>query len=196
MSSMSIARTKAKPRRPAVPSLAPTLMPTLVPMLALAVTPVVAALMMLTFCALLFPATVARGAGSATVPAATTVTVSNAWVRGTVPGQTASGAYMQITAATDATLTRVTTPIAKVAQVHNMQIDAGVMKMTAVPRLPLPAGQQVELRPGGYHVMLMGLSGPLVAGTQVPLTLTVTDRAGHEQQVEVSAVVRPLTARP
>jgi copper(I)-binding protein len=66
--------------------------------------------------------------------------------------------------------------------------------MSAVDRLPLPAGKTVDLKPGGYHVMLMGLSGPLRAGDTVPLTLTIEDKAGKKTALEVKAPVKPLTA--
>ncbi len=68
-----------------------------------------------------------------------------------------------------------------------MKMEGGVMKMSAVDRLPLPAGKAVELKPGGYHVMLMDLAQPLKEGDTVPLTLTVEDKAGKKQTVEVKA---------
>jgi copper(I)-binding protein len=133
---------------------------------------------------------------AASAPAAAQVTVSDAWVRGVVPGQMATGAFMRLTATTDVTLVAAASPIAKVVEVHEMKMDGGVMRMGAVDRLPLPAGRPVELKPGGYHVMLMGLTGTLKDGDTVPLTLTVVDGAGKAQQVAVRATVRGLGMAP
>ena len=72
------------------------------------------------------------------------------------------------------------------------KMDGGVMKMGAVPSLELPAGQAVELKPGGYHVMLMGLKQQLKAGDSVPLTLTVEGKGGQKETVQVTAPVKAL----
>jgi copper(I)-binding protein len=68
------------------------------------------------------------------------------------------------------------------------------MKMKANDRLPLPAGKSVDLTPGGYHMMLFDLKGPLNAGDVVPLTLTIEDNAGRKSTVEVKAAVKALSA--
>ena len=124
------------------------------------------------------------------------VTVSDPWVRGVVPGQMATGAFMRLTAAADATLVDAASPAARIVEIHEMKMEGGVMKMSAIDRLPLPAGKVVELKPGGYHVMLMDLVAPLKEGDTVPITLTVADKAGKTQKVEVRAAVRALTAGP
>jgi periplasmic copper chaperone A len=128
------------------------------------------------------------------LPAAAQVTVTDPWARATVAGQKATGAFMQITSATSAVLVDAASPVAKVVEIHEMKMDAGVMKMAAVGKLPLPAGKPVELKPGGYHVMLMDLTRPLKEGETIPLTLTVADAAGRMQKIEVRAAVRALTA--
>ncbi len=120
------------------------------------------------------------------------VTVSDAWIRGTVPGQPSTGAYMRLSSAKDASLVSVSTPVAKVTEIHEMKLEAGVMHMHAVPNVPLPAGRPVEFGPGGYHVMLMELTRPLKDGESVPLTLTVQDATGAKSTVQVKATVRPL----
>ena len=124
------------------------------------------------------------------------VTVSDPWVRAVVPGQMATGAFMRLTAATDATLVGAASPAATIVEIHEMKMEGGVMKMSAIDRLPLPAGKAVDLKPGGYHVMLMDLVAPLKEGETVPITLTVADKAGRTQKVEVRAAVRALTAGP
>jgi periplasmic copper chaperone A len=125
--------------------------------------------------------------------AAAQVVVTDAWVRGTVAGQTTTGAFMQLKSAADATLVGAASPVATIVEVHEMKMDGGMMKMSAVGRLPLPAGKTIDLKPGGYHVMLMGLTAPLRAGDTVPLTLTFEDKAGKKTAVEVKAPVKPLT---
>jgi len=122
------------------------------------------------------------------------VTVTNAWVRGTVAGQKATGAFMQLKSAADVSLVDAASPVAKIVEIHEMKMEGGMMKMSAVEKLPLPAGKPVDLGPGGYHVMLMDIAHPLKEGDIVPLTLTFVDNAGRKSTVEVKATVRALGA--
>jgi copper(I)-binding protein len=122
------------------------------------------------------------------------VDVSDAWVRATVPGQLAAGAFMKITSRANARLVGASSPVAKIAEVHEMKLEAGVMKMRAADRLELPAGKAVTLAPGGYHVMLMGLAQPLREGDAVPITLTIEDAGGARRDVRVTAAVRAIAA--
>jgi len=122
------------------------------------------------------------------------VVVSDAWVRGTVPGQSATGAFMQLASPADSSLVAVATPAAKVAEIHSMALENGVMRMRAMSSLPLPAGKTVELRPGGYHVMLLDLVAPLKEGDSIPVVLTFADTSGRKTTQEVKATVRALTA--
>ncbi len=125
-----------------------------------------------------------------------TVSVSGAWVRGTVTGQTATGVFLELKASEAAALLGVTSPAAKQAEVHEMVMEKDVMRMRAVSRLDLPAGKTVELKPGGYHIMLMGLAKPLKKGDIVPLTLKLEGRDKKSMMLEVKAEVRELTAPP
>ena len=127
-------------------------------------------------------------------PASAQVIVNDAWVRGTVPGQRGTGAFMQLTSPSDLTLVGVASPAAKVAEIHEMARDGNVMRMRAVDKLVLPAGKAVELKPGGYHVMLMDLVQPLREGDSIPVTLTFADKEGRKTTQEISAPVRALTA--
>ena len=129
---------------------------------------------------------------AAVASAVAQVIVSDAWVRGTVAGQQVTGAFMQLKSPADLALVGAASPVAKVVEIHEMKMDGGMMKMGAVGRLPLPAGKTVELKPGGYHLMLMGLARPLKEGDTVPVTLTFEDKAGGKQSVEVRALVRAL----
>jgi copper(I)-binding protein len=117
------------------------------------------------------------------------VQVKDAWVRPTVAGQKSSGAYMKLTAKTTQRLVGISTPVAGVAEVHDMKMEGDVMKMRALPALDLPAGKTVELKSGGYHVMLMDLKQPLAAGGTVPLTLLFKDARGVESKVTLNAPV-------
>jgi hypothetical protein len=120
------------------------------------------------------------------------VQVSDAWVRATVPGQPSSGAFMTVTADSDSKLLRVASPVAKDVQIHEMSMKDDVMRMGPVDSITLPAGTPVKLDPDGYHVMLMGLTGQIKEGDQVPLTLTVENARGERQTVEVKAAARGL----
>ncbi|MBT9515635.1 MAG: copper chaperone PCu(A)C [Methyloversatilis discipulorum] len=122
------------------------------------------------------------------------VTVKDPWVRATVAEQKATGAFMQITAPKAARLVGVHSPVAGVAEIHEMSMNNNVMRMRAVPAIDLPAGKAVELKPGGYHLMLMDLRAPLVDGQTVPLSLTVEMADGRRETLEVKAPVRPLGA--
>lgn len=130
--------------------------------------------------------------GSATAFAE--VTVAEPWVRATVPAQKATGAFMQLKSDADARLVSAASPVAGVVEIHEMVMDKDVMKMSPVDGLALPAGQAVELKPGGYHVMLMDLRGQVKEGDQVPLTLTVENKDGSRQTIELTAPARPLNA--
>jgi len=128
------------------------------------------------------------------LPAAAQVTVTDPWVRGTVPQQMATGAFMQLKSAKDAKLVEANSPIAGVVEIHEMKLENNVMRMRAVPALDLPAGRTVDLKPGGYHVMLMDLKQQMKEGEVVPVTLVI-ESGGKRETVEVKAKVRAPTAR-
>jgi copper(I)-binding protein len=118
------------------------------------------------------------------------VTVTNAWARATVQGQKATGAFMTLTAKDNAKLVGVSSPVAGVAEIHEMKVEKDVMKMAALPNgLDLPAGKAVELKPGSFHVMLMDLKAPLAKDTTVPLTLMFQDAKGVKSNVELKVQV-------
>ena len=120
------------------------------------------------------------------------VTVKDAWVRGTVPAQKSTGAFLTITSSEDAKLIGASSPIAAMAEVHLSENKGGVMHMHAMEFLPLPAGKPVELKPGASHIMLMQLRKPVLAGEPLAIALTIEDRNGKRSTVEVIAAVRPL----
>jgi copper(I)-binding protein len=130
----------------------------------------------------------ALAAGSAFAQTAA-VKVEGAWARASVPGQKGTGAFMKLTAKDGARLVGASSPVAGVTEVHEMKMEGDVMKMRAVPALELPAGKPVELKPGGYHVMLLDLKAPLAKDTVVPITLVFKDSKGAESRLELKVPV-------
>ncbi|MCT8164948.1 MULTISPECIES: copper chaperone PCu(A)C [unclassified Pseudomonas] len=126
------------------------------------------------------------------LPALAQTTVSEAWVRATVPHQPSTGAFMTLTASSDSKLVSVASPVAKTVQVHEMTMNGDVMGMREVKAVELPAGKAVNFDPSGLHVMLMGLNQQVKEGDKVPLTLTIEDAEGSKQTLDVQAEVRPL----
>ena len=123
------------------------------------------------------------------------VTVQEPWVRGTVPQQKATGAFMQLKAEKDSRLVSAKSPVAGVVEIHEMAMEKDVMKMRALPNgLELPAGKSVELKPGGYHVMLMDLKQQVKEGDTVPITLIVEGKDKKQTTIEIKAPVKALGA--
>lgn len=122
------------------------------------------------------------------------VSVKDAWVRATVAQQKATGAFMQLRSEQDAKLISAQSPVAGVVEVHEMRMDGSIMRMRAVSSLTLPAGQAVDLKPGGYHVMLMDLKGQIQDGETVPLTLVVEGQDGKRQSIELNVPARKAAA--
>ena len=129
---------------------------------------------------------------TATAWAQTTVKVDDAWVRGTVATQKATGAFMRLTPSANARLVAAQSPVAGVVEIHEMAMENDVMKMRQVSGLDLTAGRTLELKPGGYHVMLMDLKQPLKGGDSVPLTLVFEDGAKKRFTQEIQAPVTAL----
>lgn len=126
--------------------------------------------------------------------AAAQVTVLDPWVRGTVEGQTSTGAYMTLKSDKGVRLVTVTSPLAARSSIHEMSMNGNVMRMRTLESLPIPAGSTVALEEGHDHLMLEGLSHALKEGDQIRLTLTFVDASGNKQSVDVQAPVRPLGA--
>ena len=125
---------------------------------------------------------------------ASDIEVSSPWVRGTVAGQKATGAFMEVSSKSGLTLVGASSPVAGVTEIHEMKMEGDVMKMRAHLRLDVPAGKPLSLAPGGYHVMLMDLKQPLKKGDMVPLTLQVENKDKKIETIELKAEVRDLTA--
>ena len=133
---------------------------------------------------------------AAVSPAMAQVEVKDAWMRATVQHQKAAGAFMRLTAAQTMRVIQVTSPVAAVAEIHEMKLVDNVMRMRPVAALDLPAGQTVELKPGGHHVMLQDLKQTIKEGDVVPLTLVLEGSDGKRTNVDVKVPVKALTTTP
>ncbi len=132
------------------------------------------------------PSEPAKAPATETPTATAAVTATDAWCRPSPNGAKAGGCYVTLTAATDDRLTGGSTPRAASLQVHEMKTENGMMKMAELTAgLPLPADQAVALAPGGNHLMLIGLTAPLVAGETVPLTFQFASAPAITVQAQV-----------
>lgn len=119
------------------------------------------------------------------------LTVEDIWARMSASGQDAGAVYMTLTGGDDADqLIAVTvgTEVAAAAEIHETTMesgDSGMMMMQQVSAIDVPAGATVTLEPGGYHVMLMQLAEPLVAGEEIELTLTFAEAGSMQVKAEV-----------
>ena len=125
-------------------------------------------------------------------PAHAQVKVEKPWVRGAVPGQLSSGAVLDITSVKDAALVKAESPVAATVEVHAMEMKNNLMTMREVPKIDLPAGKQVRLAPGGFHIMLMDLKQPVKNGETVPIRLTIEYPDKKRESIDVKAQVRGL----
>jgi len=120
------------------------------------------------------------------------VTIQDPWVRGTVPKQQASGAFMQLSASKDTRLIAAQSPVANVVEIHEMLMDNNIMKMRQIPGLDIVPGRVLELKPGGFHIMLIELKQQLKGGDVVPITLIFEDTQTKKQFTQ--EVKAPVTA--
>lgn len=122
------------------------------------------------------------------------LTISEPWVRGTVPAQKATGAFMSLSSKAGVRIVGASSPAAGVTEIHSMVMEGGVMKMRPMDVLEVPSGQTVELKPGGYHVMLMQLKAPISEGSTVPITFMVEGADKKVEAVSFEAPTRSLSA--
>jgi copper(I)-binding protein len=120
------------------------------------------------------------------------LSIAHPWSRQTAPGQTVGGGFLVVTNAGDKEdrLIAVASPAATQVQLHTMSMEGGVMRMREVTDgLPVPAHGKLELKPGGFHIMFIGLKAPFQLGAKIPATLTFK-RAG---KVKVAFAVEAVT---
>ncbi|WP_317203380.1 copper chaperone PCu(A)C [Janthinobacterium sp.] len=121
------------------------------------------------------------------------VSVTAPWIRATVPQGKATGAFMQLRSAQATRLLAVRSDVAGIAEVHQMDMAGGVMKMHAVDGVDLQAGKTLNLAPGGFHIMLMDLKRQLKEGETVTLTLVLQQPHKKQETLEVKVPVKALT---
>ncbi|HXX84887.1 MAG TPA: copper chaperone PCu(A)C [Casimicrobiaceae bacterium] len=116
--------------------------------------------------------------------------IEHPFARATPPGAKSGGAYLTIVNAgtTAATLAGAASPVAGAVELHQMAMDGGMMTMRAVRALDVPPGGKLELKPGGYHIMLLDLKQPLKVGDKVPLKLSFENLGTIEIALEVEAM--------
>lgn len=111
------------------------------------------------------------------------ISIQNAWVRVTAPGQDVGAAYMTFNSKQDATLIHVESDVTKSIEIHSMTMQNGVMKMRMLQNLPIKAGKPYKLEPGGFHLMLFDLKQPLAAGQHVNFELTFKSGSAEFKQI-------------
>ena len=121
--------------------------------------------------------------------AAEIITVDKPWIRATAPGQTVSGAFMTLVngSATAYALSGVGFSGAGTVEIHQTSMTDGVMRMRKVSHIDIPANGSAELKPGSFHIMLIGLEKELKAGTVESLTLTFSDDSQKTIKTPVGA---------
>ena len=121
------------------------------------------------------------------------ISVEGAYARATVAGQPAGGGFLKlVNAGADDRLVSASSEVAGAVELHMMSMKGDVMQMRQVDAIDVKAGQTVELKPGGYHLMLMGLKAPLKAGSSFPVKLKF-EKAG---EVTVNVKVESAGATP
>ncbi len=108
--------------------------------------------------------------------------------RATVAGQAAGGGFLKLeNKGADDRLLSASAGVSRTVELHSMSMDGDVMRMRQVDAIVLPAGKTVELKPGGLHLMFMGLKAPLRAGETFPLTLKFEKAGEVTVQVKIEA---------
>jgi len=125
---------------------------------------------------------------------ASAVTAKNAWVREAPAGRKATAIFLTAlnTGGTARTIVSGVSDVSDTLELHEMKRDGGMMRMSPVTSIVVPANGQAELRPGGLHLMLFGLKKPLAAGDSVHVTLTLDNGA----RVSFTAPVRAMGPMP
>lgn len=118
------------------------------------------------------------------------ITISDPWARATAPTAPAGAAYMTLSTAGEDSdrLIMATSPAATLVELHTVQLDgSGVMRMREVEAIDISPDAPTSLAPGGFHIMLIGLTEPLVQGEEFPLTLTFEGAGSVEISVPIAS---------
>ena len=140
--------------------------------------------------AMLFACVFGSSAVSAHDYALKSLRIDHPFARATPPGAKVGGVFVTVenTGTQSDRLLSVSTPMAGVAELHQMSVDAGVMRMRGVAALEVRPGETLQLKPGGYHVMLSELRQPLKVGDRFPMTLKFQNAGAVEVSVWVEAM--------
>ena len=120
------------------------------------------------------------------------VSIDRPFARSALQLQRNTTVYMEVTNhGASAAIVSASSPAADVVELHTHIEDRGVLRMRRIPRIELPNGKPVDLRPGGLHVMLIGLRRDLNVGEQIAVTLQFSDGSQRDLKVPVHRVMRP-----
>jgi copper(I)-binding protein len=117
--------------------------------------------------------------------------ISQPWTRATPATAQTGGGFLTITnkGTTPDRLIAARSPASNKVEVHEMKMDGNVMKMRELEKgLEIPAGATVMLKPGGYHIMFMGLKAPLAKDAKVPVTLVFEKAGSIDVELKVEAI--------
>lgn len=122
---------------------------------------------------------------------ASDIEVKDAYVRATPPGLPNSAAFMTVENNTnkDIAILKATSDISKVVELHTHSMKDGVMKMYQVPKIDIPANKETTLKPGGFHIMLIGLHKPLKEKEEVTITLNFSNGENKTITIPVKSVM-------
>jgi len=127
---------------------------------------------------------------SASITQAADLKIEDAMARAVPPTAKMSAAFMTLTnnADTDLAVVSAESSVAKAVELHNNTMTDGKMKMRQVNQIDLPANQTTELKPGGQHVMLIGLNKALVEGETIDLTLNFSDGSSETMEIPIQQI--------
>lgn len=126
------------------------------------------------------------------------IEIAHVWARATQASAKNGAVYLTLMnhGTSDDRLTGASTPVAAKTQLHITVNENGVMKMRPIADVPIKAGGSAEFKPGGMHIMLLGLKHPLKAGDSFPLTLTFDKAGAVETMVMVEEAGAPSNTMP
>ncbi len=132
----------------------------------------------------------ADSAATTPSPTAAAVAFDETWVKAADTGMTAAFGVLSNSSAEDITLVSAASPSATMMELHEMAMtDSGMVMRPKEGGFVVPAGESLTLEPGGLHLMFMGLTAPIKAGDEVPITLTFDDGS----TLKVMPVAKPFT---
>jgi len=117
------------------------------------------------------------------------IDIGHPYARATAPGQPTGGGYLKLEnkGGGDDRLLSARAGVSASVELHSMAMEGDVMRMRQVDGVALPAGKTVELKPGGFHLMFVGLKAPLKDGDKFPMTLKFEKAGEVEVTVNVEA---------